>query len=224
MKRLGIVFVAALFVAASASTVVAGTGNGAPSGAHFNLNLIGFSNGDNIKSTTGTSGKVIFVPLSGTCKIDLSMGPFKVLDNNCTDGTDAAYQLPNPDPENDGITTYSVFVRALGKPQAADQNTYMKTCAYDPVADETVCSVTYVTLHRSTGQQQFSNVSKELLYVYYDGKRVPLFGAGLEDFYWQYDNNHLRLAQLRFYPGVCTQVPSAANPDGTQQIVECPAT
>src|SRR5512143_3019458 len=137
MKRLGII-VAATFLAASlVSPVAAGTGNGAPSGAHFNLNLIGFSNGDNIKSTTGATGKVIFVPLSGNCKIDLTLGSFKVLDNNCTDGTNAAFQLPNPDPENDGITTYSVFIRALGKPQADGVNTYMKTCAWDPALGET---------------------------------------------------------------------------------------
>ena len=28
---------------------------------------------------------------------------------------------------------------------------------------------------------------------------VPLFSGGLSDFYWQYDNNGLKLAQLRFY-------------------------
>ena len=29
---------------------------------------------------------------------------------------------------------------------------------------------------------------------------APLFGDGLEDYYWQYDNAGLRVAQLRFYP------------------------
>jgi len=29
--------------------------------------------------------------------------------------------------------------------------------------------------------------------------RVPLFDGGLTDFFWQYDNNGLKLAQLRFY-------------------------
>lgn len=34
-----------------------------------------------------------------------------------------------------------------------------------------------------------------------DGKvdKVPLFDDRLQDFYWQYDNNGLRLAQMRFY-------------------------
>ena len=230
MKRLSL-FAAALFVASLAltGTVLAGTGNGPPSGPHYNLNLIGFANGDTVKTTTGSGGNVIFTPLEGNCKINLTLGDFDVLDNNCTDGTAAAFQLPNPDPTNSGITTYSVFVRALGKPQALDRNSYIHTCAFDPTLGYTVCSVTYVTLHRDTGQQKFTNVSKELLYVYYDidGNgtldRVPLFGTGLQDFFWSYDNDGLRLAQLRFYPGVCTMVPSATNPDGTQQIVECPA-
>ena len=34
------------------SSALAGGGNGAPGGPHFNLNLIGFSNGQNVKSTT----------------------------------------------------------------------------------------------------------------------------------------------------------------------------
>ena len=28
----------------------------------------------------------------------------------------AAFRLPNPDPDGDGTTSYSVYVRALGKP------------------------------------------------------------------------------------------------------------
>lgn len=218
-----VAFAAVAAVATATTGASAGTGNGAPSGQHYNLNLIGFANGQTTKTTTGTGGNVIFVPLSGHCEIDLAMGSFAVLDNNCTDGTSAQFQLPNPDVTNSGTTTYSVFVRALGKPgNTAD----MKTCAYDPGTGETVCSVTTVSL-KSTGKQSFANVSKQLLYVYADIdndgtlERVPLFGSDLQDYFWSYDNQGLRLAQLRFYPGVCTEVPSATNPDGTQNIVDC---
>jgi hypothetical protein len=31
-------------------------------------------------------------------------------------------------------------------------------------------------------------------------EQVSLFDDALEDFFWQVDNNGLRLAQLRFYP------------------------
>lgn len=227
MKRLIIAATLALAVAAAIGSIAyAGqitTGNGGPSGAHYNLNLIGFANGQNVKSTTGSGGNVIFVPLQGNCKIDLTEGSFDVLDNNCTDNTPAEFQLPNPDPTNSGTTTYSVFVRGLGKPGG---NSTMDTCAYDPSTGETVCSVTYASLDSSTRPSKFQNVSKDLLYIYYTTStgqqvRVPLFDTSLEDYYWSYDNNGLRLAQLRFYPGVCTEVPSATNPDGTQQIVQC---
>src|SRR5947207_16019333 len=74
------------------------TGNGGPSGAHYELEIIGMSNP---KSATITSGNRIFVPMYGSCRINLSEGSFDVLDGNCTDGT-SAFQLPNPDPTTSG--------------------------------------------------------------------------------------------------------------------------
>jgi len=64
------------------------TGNGAPSGAHYNLNIIGVSKGKS-SDMTGDNGHRIFVPLSGTTKIMLSEGDFAVLDGNGTDGSAA---------------------------------------------------------------------------------------------------------------------------------------
>ncbi|KKR80710.1 MAG: hypothetical protein UU26_C0011G0001, partial [Candidatus Daviesbacteria bacterium GW2011_GWC1_40_9] len=61
------------------------TGSGAPSGTHYNLNIIGAPKGKTA-SLTESSGHRIFVPLTGSCKIKLSMGDFAVLDGNCTDG------------------------------------------------------------------------------------------------------------------------------------------
>jgi hypothetical protein len=177
------------------------TGNGAPSGGHFTLNLIGMPKGKSV-DLTGSSGRRIFVPLEGSTKILLNEGEFAVLDANGTDGS-ASFQLPNPDPENDGVTEYSVFARALGTPGGSSTTT---TCATDPVTGELFCSVESVVLVRESGGSKFSNVSRQLLYVSadIDGDgdidRVPLFGDGLEDFFWQYDNSGLKLAQLRFYP------------------------
>jgi hypothetical protein len=175
-----------------------GGGNGAPSGPHYNLNIIGVDQG---KSMSGGSGNVIFVPLTGSTKILLSEGPFDVLDKTGTDGS-AAFQLPNPDPANSGTTTYSVYARALGKPGGSSKTT---TCATDPTTNETYCSVYTSVLVRTSGKQSFANVSRELLYIYadIDGdgtlERIPLFGDQLTDYYWQYDNTGLKLAQLRFY-------------------------
>src|SRR3972149_8978415 len=97
-----------------AEAAVPQPGSGAPSGAHYNLNIIGVPK-NKTADMIGGSGHRIFVPLEGNCKINLSQGDFSVLDANCTDGP-SAFQLPNPDPNNDGITEYSVWTRALGKP------------------------------------------------------------------------------------------------------------
>lgn len=176
-------------------------GNGSPSGAHFNLNIIGVAKGKSA-SMDGNSGHRIFMPLEGSSKILLKEGDFAVLDANGTDGS-AAFQLPNPDPDNDGITTYSVYARALGKPGGSST---MTTCATDPLTGDLYCSLNQLVSVRGSGKQSFSNVSKQLLYVYADINgdgvvdRVPLFSDSLQDYYWQYDNNGLRLLQLRFYP------------------------
>jgi hypothetical protein len=183
-----------------------GTGNGAPKGAHYNLNIIGVPKG---KTMNGGSGNVIFVPETGSAKIMLSEGPFDVLDKNGTDGS-AAFQLPNPDPENDGTTSYSVFARALGKPGGSSRTT---TCATDPTTGEEWCSVYSAVLVREKGKSTFANVSRELLYIYADVdgdgnvERYNLFNSALSDYFWQYDNSGLKLAQLRFYE-VPTTVPN----------------
>jgi hypothetical protein len=91
-------------------------------------------------------------------------GDFAVLDANATDGT-GAFQLPNPDPDGDGITSYSVFSRALGTPGGSSTTT---TCATDPSTGEIVCSTLSSVLVRGTGGSKFTNVSKQLLFVVAD--------------------------------------------------------
>src|SRR5262245_17474130 len=77
------------------------TGNGAPSGTHFNLNIIGVPKGKSADLSTN-DGRRIFMPLEGRARINLAEGAdFAVLDANGTDGS-AAFQLPNPDPDGDG--------------------------------------------------------------------------------------------------------------------------
>ncbi len=198
MKRilfLGTILLLTLVMVIPAS---AGTGNGAPNGAHYNLNIIGVPQG---KTADMTSGNRIFVPLWGSTTIWLKQGDtFAVLDANGTDKDGASFQLPNPDPLNTGTTSYSVWSRALGKPKGTSTTT---TCFTDLTG--TWCSVYQMILVRSKGQSKFTDVSKELLYVYADtnndGKleRYPLFSDTLASYFWQYDNNGLKLAQLRFY-------------------------
>jgi hypothetical protein len=187
------------FVALAAIPFSALAGNGAPSGAHFNLNLIGVAKGKS-PNMTGGDGHRIFTLLSGQTKIGLSEGDFAVLDANGTDGS-AKFQLPSPDPDGDGITAYSVYVRPVGKPGGTAAIT---SCA--TLDGEYVCSVdATVTVKRSAGASKFTNVSAQLLYVYVDvdgdGKidKIPLFDDRLQDYTWQYDNTGLKILQMRFY-------------------------
>jgi hypothetical protein len=183
------------------------TGNGAPSGTHFNLNIIGVPK-EKTADMDGNNGHRIFVSLEGNTKIGLAEGEdFAVLDANGTDKDGARFQLPNPDPTNSGTTVYSVFARALGTPGGSAD---MTTCAMweNPETGELeeVCSSAVLEVERTKGRQRFENVSRRLLYIYADldgdGKdeRYNLFNDALEDYFWSYDNNGLKLLQLRFYP------------------------
>jgi hypothetical protein len=187
---------------AHASTTT--TGNGAPSGAHYNLNLIGVDKAKTA-SMTGSDGHTIFAPLYGNAKIYLQEGPsFQVLDANGTDANGATFQMPNPDPTGSGTTVYSVYARALGKPGGSGTLT---SCFVDSTTGDTYCSTEQTVLVANSGKNSFSNVSKELLTVCLDTNgdgtcdtRVPLFSDTTDQYLWSYDNNGLRLAQLRFYP------------------------
>lgn len=176
------------------------TGNGAPSGAHYNLNIIGVSKDKTAFMDSG-SGHRIFVPLYGKIKVNLLPGTdFAVLDANGTDGNGAVFSLPNPDPDNDGVTAYTVWARALGKPGGTSTTT---PCAY--IDNVEYCSTSNVVMVREKGKSSFTNVTSQLLYVYVDldgdgvEERYPLFDSALQDYFWSYDNNGLKLAQFRFY-------------------------
>jgi hypothetical protein len=186
------------------------SGNGAPSGTHYNLNIIGVEN-PKTADMTGTSGKTIFVSLQGRSTIWLCESGvdtrcedpgFYVVDRNATDNDGALFALPNPDPDGDGTTVYSVFARALGTPGGGAG---MKTYMTDPSDGSEICSVITLELKRDKGKSTFDNVSKYLLYVYADTdgdgvvERVPLFDKRFQDFLWYYANTGLKLAQLRFY-------------------------
>jgi len=193
-----------------------GTGNGAQSGSHYNLNIIGHDNcpGDDLK---GTNRHVIDVLLNGRNQINLVEGDFAVLDGNACDGDGATFQLPaNPftcavtDPEclntDPTFQEYLVFVRALGAPGGKATIT---TCETDLTTLEVVCSTENVVLVRSAGRSKFRNVTKQLTTLCLDtvadgviacDTRVGIFEDDLHSFFWDFDNNGLRLAQLRFYP------------------------
>ena len=104
----------ACLLVVSVTAASAGTGNGAPSGAHYNLNIIGVSKDKLSSPMTDTQRHTIFVPLWGNCPIALVVGDFQVNDGNCTDADGSAeFQLPNPDVNNTGTTTVQFGVDAI---------------------------------------------------------------------------------------------------------------
>jgi hypothetical protein len=171
------------------------TGNGAPSGPHYNLNIIGVEKGGSASTTS--NGHVIFVPLYGNCKIDLQMGDFQVIQPNCLT-SDALFQLPNPNDSSISTTylAYSVWVRAV-TPGAAS----IAAC-YTNTTDNTMYCNTgdlVVSLSKVT-PPKFTDVSKQLLQVCVNGKESALFSNSNFNYFWNYTNDGLKLAQFRFYP------------------------
>ena len=61
-------------------------------------------------------------------------------------------------------------------------------------------------LVRNRGKSSFENVTTELTTIYADidgdgdVERIEIFDNSLYDYFWNYENRGLRLAQLRFYP------------------------
>lgn len=178
-------------------------GHGGPHGPHYNLNIIGVPK-DKTADMEGNQGHRIFVKLWGKSKILLAEGDdFQVLDANATDGNGGKFQLPDPFPEDDLVTTYVVYARALGTPGGWS---YTTTC-YEDEYGEVVCSGDTLRLVRGRGRSKFQDVSKKLLTLWvdtdYDGipdRRVGLFDEEAYQYFWDYDNQGLKLAQLRFYP------------------------
>jgi hypothetical protein len=189
------------------------TGNGAPAGSHYNLNIIGVAK-EKTADMTGGDGHRIFVSLGSnkpadpvSTKIMLSQstdGTFQVLDANGTDGQ-ASFKLPAPG-------TYSIWARPLGKPGGESQVT---TCAIDSVTLEEVCSTSNEVFIRGGGKTSFRDVTATLTSIDIDSSltavidacgatTVSLFDPCLEGYFWNYDNNGLRVLQLRFYPTTST--------------------
>lgn len=143
--------------------------------------------------------------------------------NQAVDENGQIVDLPE-DYEMVPTSSYQVWARALGKPGGSAVST---TCA--TVQGELQCSLENVVLTRSTGKSVFADVTNQMtsLVIGYclddivtienvqycvadaaapvigsgdvDWTRIALFAGNTKDWFWNYDNNGLRLAQLRFY-------------------------
>src|SRR2546422_814204 len=210
----------ALGLAVGTAAALAQTGNGAPNGGHYNLNILG-KRDCTPADLTGSNRHTIQVLLNGgqkaadingtlaltldkANKIFLQPGnDFQVLDGNACDG--ALFELPTN-------SCYQVYARALGTPGGYATVT---TCAIDnsgtpndPTDDVVVCSLGPVLNLNSTKRpQKFQNVTKELTTITFvvNGvvTTVNLFDPALYSYFWNYENHGLRLAQIRFYPTAC---------------------
>ncbi len=190
--------IAALLV--FAQPALAGTGNGAPTGPHFNLNIIGVSNTTNFSASCGGGGNVIFVPLFGHANIFLQQGPFYVVDGNgVTPGCKAQFQLPAPLTAT-GAQAYEVWARVEGIPGGSG---HITTCGTDITDGALVCS-TGTTITTRELKNHFTDISSTLLQVCGTiagvFQCVPLFSSSLTTFFWSYDNSGNKVLQLRFYP------------------------
>jgi hypothetical protein len=144
---------------------------------------------------------------------------FQVLDANATDSDGAEFTMPD-----NVYGGYTVYARALGKPGGSAR---MTTCAdetLDEATGEIWCSLYSAVLERTTGKPRTENVTSELLSLTIiidpdldpalatclgltntDGDdpeqqvTVGVFNPCFENYFWNYDNNGLRLLQIRFY-------------------------
>jgi hypothetical protein len=215
MKKLWLALVGAAVTLGAPVASMAQTGNGAPSGAHFELNIIGVSD-PKTQPLTGGDRHTIFVGLGSKkslafTPIYLTQGAFAVCDGNgfdtayACDGTvvasqGAVFQLPC-DTLTDTCTSgtsqaYTIWARALGKPGGQATVT---TCATD-LTNTVVCSTNHELVLRGSGQQKFRNVTTALTTIDTTLGTISLFETGFLNFFWQYNNYGLRLMQVRFYP------------------------
>jgi hypothetical protein len=155
-------------------------------------------------------------------------GDFRVLDANATDGDGALLAVPDPcvgNDSTDGCTpTYQILARAHGPGGSAE----MTTCAtedqaYDGTQD-TWCGDNGIELYpKKGGKNKAQDISDALLYmtIYLDGVNdelencingtvgvdypaggeydIYLFDRCFEDYFWNYDNDGLKLLEMRFY-------------------------
>jgi hypothetical protein len=205
--RKSVILAAALLLASmtimSAFAATGVTGNGAPSGAHFNLNIIGVPKEKN-GGIWDNDGHRIFVKLWGVdTKIWLVKGDtFNVIDSDGTDGS-ATLQMMDPYPGTTTTAVYRIYVRVLGRPGGVMG---MTTGFVDEYGNYWY-SLESVNLTRTKGQSKFTDKTLELTTIYVDMTndgvdnpvRVYLFDNELWQYFWDYDNSGCKLLQMRIY-------------------------
>lgn len=165
---------------------IAGTGNGAPNGAHENINIIGAPRDKNA-NCDGGNGSVIFVDRTGSTSFYVHGGSsFQILDHDGTDGhvgsslTDPGLVFPY-----DGAASptwrVQIWVRLLG-PKGSEVR--WTSYYYDEVGD------TYVLWDQFT----LDKSSK------FTEKTGSLLADGYQDMLWTLDQKtKFRICQMRIF-------------------------
>jgi len=228
-KLMAIVLAAVMLLTAGASPVFAGIGSEIPDkGVHYNLNIIGVSH-DKKVDMTNSNRHTIFVPLGKngdvkSCKIYVvrnvaNPDQFQVLDGNATDGS-ATIAVPF---EDYGTLSFNVYATALGKPGGKadvtatvtfEEGTYGSLLMGDftlkrgkgkpkPVDISDIFRASgWIDVDPVTGVQGPEDITFTEVWVF----NIPT----LLEYLWDYDNQGLKLMQVRFYPttsGSWTNVP-----------------
>jgi hypothetical protein len=103
--------------------------------------------------------------------------------------------------------SYSVYAAALGTPGGKASLT---TCAFDTTDNTEVCNSANTVLIRDSSKPKWNDVTQNLTTLTCSTSTCPLlcpsgtctfvlFSSEFQNFLWDYDNNSLRNAQIRFY-------------------------
>lgn len=192
------------------------------SGPHYNLNIIGVPH-DKTAPMNNADRHTLFVPLQSggdvgrQIRITYVAGDdFGIIDGNCTDDNACTIMVPS----NPGFADpcYNVYAVGLGKPNGVA--VVNAECALDaPLVDGASCTdallLNSFTLKRTNdGGNKPKRVditdifrASGCLDLGADGTCDTPFAnlwifniPQLLDYFWDYDNNGLKLMQLRFYP------------------------
>ncbi len=217
MKKTSLIAIGALVVCGLllSSGVLADVGNNNKNGFqvngnHYNLNIIGAETVGNVDNGNGNSmGHTMFVDLYGMTKIIMTQGDeFKVVDRCGVDEKPAKTEFMI------APGTYNVYARALGKP-----NKHVEICSYGEFQEYDTTNILWLgcvdvkDTTREKGKPKSVNIN-ELFYVdvilsildeegnivTVEYKDFWVFDIDeLIEYYWEYDNDGLKLLQVRFY-------------------------
>lgn len=223
MKRTWSCFLTLISALAMAMPALSQVGQGL-SGPHYNLNIIGVPKDKTVPDMTDSNRHTIFVPLQSggdigrTVKIFYVAGDhFEVLDGNATDDNEATIMVPS---EPLGDLCYDVYAVGLGKPNgnaivqaecsiedligSCTDALLLDSFTVDRPKNKPPHRINISDVFRATGCIDLGGVAGVCDTGDLQFTNVWIFNIPqLLEYFWDYDNNGLKLMQVRFYPTTC---------------------